>query len=275
MDHPGGPHPSPSSWPASRLHVLPPQPPKRPAPRPRRNPTRSFGRRAAFTAAAASSLAAGAWTFSALRPSPTPPARRLPAARPLLYAAIGASDAVGYGLTNPRRDAWVPQLADQLPQPSQLLNLAIPGATVSQALAQQLPRAIEAKPHLVTVWLVVNDVLEGVPIDRYAADLDALLSRLRASTTAVVAIANAPLPPASLDPRRLPEVVRRGAALAWNTVINTAATKHNAVLVDLYEKWRVAEHPEYIGPDGLHPTVTGNRALAAAFATTLRETGVI
>ena len=269
------------SWPSSQFHVLPPEPV---AAQPResvrgrgaRNGARKgLGRRAAIAVGGGASLAAGGWAFTRLRPPAGASARRLPGARPLVYVAIGASDAVGYGLSNPRRDGWVPQLAEELPQPVRLVTVAVPGATLRQALAQQLPRAVEAQPHFVTVWLVVNDVLEGVTIESYAADLNALLDGLRRSTSAVVAIANAPYPPASLDPWRLPEVVRRGAALAWNGVIQSAANKHGAVLVDLYAKWRVSDHPEYIGPDGLHPTAAGNRALAGAFAATLRETGVI
>src|SRR5687768_6307672 len=103
----------------------------------------------------------------------------LPSIGPVTYVAIGASDAVGFCVRSPRRDGWVPQLASKLPQPVELVNLGVPGSTLRQALEQQLPRAVAAKPDLVTVWLVVNDVLAGVSPQTYAADLDRLLRTLR------------------------------------------------------------------------------------------------
>ena len=227
-------------------------------------------------AAGAGTIAAGWARAGARAGNPAASAgRRLPAVRPLTYVAIGASDAVGYGLAAPRRDGWVPLLARELPQPVRLVNLGVPGSTLRQAIEQQLPRAIEAQPHLVTVWLVVNDVLAGVPLPDYHADLSRLLDALATNTDAVIAIGNAPFPPAGLDPWGLPDAVRRAVALAWNASIAAAARRHRAVLVDLYEQWPVAERPDYLGPDGLHPTAGGYRALAEVFAGTLRAEGVV
>ena len=236
-----------------------------------------WSRRSVFSVLGASagavSLGSG-WELTRRR-EPAGNGPRLPAAGPLTYVAMGASDAVGLGVRTPRRDGWVPVLARELPQPVQLVNLGVPGSTLRQAIDEQLPRAIAAQPDLVTVWLVVNDFLAGVSPVAYAADLDRLLRELRAKTGAVIAIANAPVPPAGLDPWGLPEIARRAVALAWNVPIATAARAHSAVLVDLYGDWPVAEHPEYIGPDGLHPTTGGYRALADVFAATLRSAGVV
>jgi lysophospholipase L1-like esterase len=242
-------------------------------------------------AAAGAGLSAAGWTLLATPTiaNRTAPAsgndagtvargRRLPSTGPLTYVAIGASDATGAGVADPRRDGWVAVFARELPpslQPVRLINLGIPGSTLRRALAEQLPRAVEVQPHLVTVWLVVNDALAGVSLADYAADLDQLLDQLRTRTSAVVAIGNAPYPPASLDPWGLPEAVRRAAAMAWNTVIARAARKHGAVLVDIYTQWPLVEHPEYIGPDGLHPTAAGYRALAGVFHAALRAEGVL
>jgi lysophospholipase L1-like esterase len=182
---------------------------------------------------------------------------------------------VGFGVASPRREGWVPLLARQLPQPVQLVNLGVPGTTLRQALAEQLPRAIRAQPDLITVWLLVNDVLAGVSPTTYGADLDRLLGELRANTSAVVAVGNAPLAPAGLDPWGMPDVARRGITLAWNAVIARAAQKHGAVLVDLHTRWPLADHPDHIGPDGLHPTAAGYRALADAFLAALRQQRVV
>jgi lysophospholipase L1-like esterase len=209
------------------------------------------------------------------QPAGAPLSPPVPLQAPLTYVAIGASDTIGWGTPHRSRDGWVPLLRHALPQPAQSVNLGVGGTTLREALAVQLPRAIEAQPHLVTIWLVVNDVLGGVPLDRYRADLDHLLGALRVQTNAVVAIGNAPYPPARLDPWGFPDLVRRMVAGQWNRVIASAARAHGALVVDLYARWPLDTHPEFIGPDGLHPTAAGYRALADTFLATLREQRVL
>jgi lysophospholipase L1-like esterase len=194
---------------------------------------------------------------------------------PLTYVAIGASDAVGWGVANRGRDGWVPVFQRQLPQPTRLLNLGVGGTLLQNAVDEQLPRAIAAQPDLVTIWLVVNDVIGGVRLDRYRDNLHRLLGELREKTDAVVAIGNVPYPPASLDPWGFPEFVKRTVTGRWNGVIAGAARAHGAVLVDLYRHWPLAQNPHFIGPDGLHPTAAGHHALAETFLTTLRTHGVV
>jgi len=193
----------------------------------------------------------------------------------LTYAAIGASDAIGWGVNDPHRNGWVPTLARELPQPSQLVNLGVGGTRLRDALDQQLPRAIAAQPDLVTIWLAVNDLLGGVPLDRYKADLNRLVGELRTKTNAVIAIGNVPYPPAALDPWGFPDVIKRTVAGVWNMTIAGVARANGALVVDLYRNWPLATHPEFIGPDGLHPTADGYRTLAESFLGTLREHKVL
>src|SRR5438093_687435 len=73
----------------------------------------------------------------------------------------------------------------------------------------------------------------------------------------------------------MPAAQRRALALQWNEAIAGAVQAHDALLVDLFARWPVAQHPEYIGPDGLHPTTAGYRTLAGTFLTVLREQKVV
>ena len=203
-------------------------------------------------------------------PTPTPLVRP-----PLTYVALGASDAAGVGVENPSRDSWVAVLSRLLPQPVRLVNLGIPGVRLSEAMEVELPPALEAKPHLITIWLVVNDVLGGVTLERYRADLDRLLSQLRAGTSARIAIGNVPNAPENMAYLGLPAAERRAVAEGWNATIAAAARTHGATLVDLHRRWPLAQHPEYIGPDRLHPTVIGYRTLAETFLQVLREEGIV
>jgi len=194
---------------------------------------------------------------------------------PLTYVAIGASDAVGVGVEDPERDGWVSVLQRALPQPTRLVNLGIPGMRLGGALAVEVPPAIEARPDLVTIWLAVNDLLGGVALDAYRADLDRLLGGLREGTGAVVALGNVPDAPETRRYLGMEAAERRRVAGAWNETIAAAAERHGAILVDLFARWPSARHSEYIGLDGLHPTALGYRALAETFRSVLREQRVV
>jgi lysophospholipase L1-like esterase len=194
---------------------------------------------------------------------------------PITYVAIGASDAVGVGVDDPERDGWVSVLHRALPRPARLVNLGIPGIRLGAAVAVELPPALEARPDLVTVWLAVNDVLGGVALEAYRADLDRLLGQLASRTRAVVAVGNIPDAPPNGRYLGMAADERRRVAAAWNETIAAAAERHGAILVDLFARWPTARHPEYIGLDGLHPTAAGYRALAETFLATLREQRVV
>ncbi|MGH2601858.1 MAG: SGNH/GDSL hydrolase family protein, partial [Dehalococcoidia bacterium] len=183
-----------------------------------------------------------------------------------LYVAIGASDAVGSGARDPTREGWVPQLHAKMPGGTRLANLGIGGLTIDQALEQVLPVAVDLKPTTVTVWLAVNDLAAGIPLDVYRMDLDALLGTLRQETPARVYVANLP------DLTLLPAFANRDAdelrveVQRWNEAIAASAQSNDVVLVDLFTGWQeLREHPEYISRDGLHPTSRGYRRLAEIF----------
>jgi acyl-CoA thioesterase I len=194
---------------------------------------------------------------------------------PITYVALGASDAAGVGVEDPARDGWVAILARRLPQPTRLVNLGIPGVRLHEAVEVQLPPALESQPQLITIWLVVNDILSGIPVDEYRADLHGLLSELRARTKAQVAIGNVPNAPEGTGYLGLTAAQRRAVSGEWNAAIDAAAKEHDALVVDLHSRWPVIQNPHFIGPDRLHPTAEGYRALAETFHTVLREHGVV
>jgi lysophospholipase L1-like esterase len=239
-------------------------------------PSAVVNRRLLLHAAAALPLAgavacAGDEQVGLADPTVEPPALKAP----LTYLALGASDAAGVGVDEPARDGWVPVLQRLLPQPARLVNLGIPGITLKEAVNVELPPALDAKPHLVTVWLVVNDILGGVTLEDYRADLDRLLGQLKANTTAYVAVGNVPNAPDHSGYLGLGDNQRRALTDAWNAAIAGVVGQHGYTLVDLYQRWPVAEHPEFIGPDGLHPTVDGYRSLAETFLAVLREQRIV
>src|SRR6266576_5990798 len=112
------------------------------------------------------------------------------APRPVVYAAIGASETYGIGAGDPRQ-AW-PQVFtdDVLPRSAVLHNFGIPGATTAQALHDEVPAALAIHPTVVTVWLNVNDLINGVAAQDYEAQLRQLLRALRRGGQARVLVAN-------------------------------------------------------------------------------------
>src|SRR6266516_5381516 len=113
------------------------------------------------------------------------------ASRPLKYVAIGASDTVGVGARDAEHDGWTARFYNALPPGSSLANLGVSGSLLSQAIDQQLPVALAAQPDVVTVWLAVNDLNGRVPLERYTADLDRLLTALKSSDARIL-VGNVP-----------------------------------------------------------------------------------
>jgi acyl-CoA thioesterase I len=192
----------------------------------------------------------------------------------LTYVAIGASDAYGVGTDDPDRTSWPTDLRDAFGPDVHLINLGIPGATVAQALQDELPIAQASEPDVITVWLAVNDLVDNVSLATYTQQLQSLLSALRQDTHARIFVGNVPdltlLPFFSNDdPDALGTQVQQ-----WNRAIAATCDATGAHLVDLFNLWNeLADHPEYISDDGLHPSDIGAQRLAQIFAQAIQDAG--
>ena len=198
-------------------------------------------------------------------PTASPTAPPLSTA-PLTVAAIGASDAFGIGTDQPHTDNWPAVLAGRLSSAAHLVNLGIPGATVALARRDEVPVALSAQPDVIAIFLGINDLDQGVTLAAFEQQLAALVQALRGSTLARIYVANLPdltlLPYfAKDDPLTLEEQVS-----AWNAAIARICTAQGAALVDLHAAWsELANHPNYVSADGLHPSTAGAHRIAAAF----------
>lgn len=190
--------------------------------------------------------------------------------RAIVYAAIGASDTTGVGAPSPERDGWVPKLFRRLPAGSTLVNLGASGALMRDAVAKQLPRALEARPHLVTIWNVVNDLNANVDLVAYERDLDRLLASLIGQTPAQVLIGNCPdlaRVPAYLN-AGIPADMLRREVLKWNGAIQRAVARQpsRVYIVDLYARSdEIDTDPAMVAVDDFHPSARGYTRLAEIF----------
>ena len=215
-----------------------------------------------------------------------------PASAPVVYAAVGASETYGIGAGDRYRQAW-PQVFynDVLPRSAVLYNFGIPGATTAQALHDEVPAAVAVHPTVVTVWLNVNDLINGVAAQDYEAQLRQVLRALRRGGQARVLVANTPdlaqlpayraclpnapaggppcLIPAGFMPT--PQAVAAAVA-AYNAAISDAVKLEGATLVDLnLNDSQLSQHPEWISADGFHPSTQGYAVIAKQFEDAYRR----
>lgn len=211
-----------------------------------------------------------------------PPAETGPAP---VYVSVGASETTGAGSDQPLRDGWPRVLhRSALPPGSIHVNMGIPGATVAQALTEEVPTTLEARPALVTVWLNVNDLVRGVSVADYERQLDTLVRQLRRGGVTRVLVANTPpldqLPAYQLG-RILTDVPAPAAVQAlvaeYNEVIARVVQRHGALLVDLHAAAMAARaagsEASLISGDGFHPSTAGHARIAEVFADVLKASG--
>ena len=227
---------------------------------------------------------------------PTTIAPAAPGSAPL-YISVGASETTGVGSEVPLREAWPRVLyRDSMPAGTVFVNMGIPGATVAQALQFEVPRTVDQKPAIVTVWLNVNDIIAGVPVADFERDLGTLVRQLRRGGATRVLVANTPPidhlpayracrpdPPAAAPPCRAPngdlpppDEVNQAVA-DYNAATARIVDREGASLVDLFAvgmRSRAAGIEDaLVSPDGFHPNAGGYQLVATAFAEVLRKTG--
>jgi len=185
----------------------------------------------------------------------------------LTLVVMGASDAFGIGTYDPDRENWPTLLAQALPQPTHLVNLGIPGATLGQAQQEELPVAVGQQANILVMWLAVNDIIANVPLSTYSAQLRATLATLhQRSPQTHIFVGNVP------DLTQIPYFYAddpdtlHAEVTAWNAAIAQACAVEHATLADIYSGWgQIGYHPGFISSDGLHPSEIGAQALASYF----------
>jgi acyl-CoA thioesterase I len=218
------------------------------------------------------------WSWAVRRPATPDTANLSPA--PLVYAAIGASDVVGIGATDPSAESWVNALHAMMPPNTRFVRLGRGGITLREANRLEVPQAVAAHPDIVTLWNCVNDALRGVPLSDYMKDLRSALDKLTRETNASIVVLNVPdistLMAQNLDSQQ--EAMIRGGVQQWNKAIATTAAEYGGrvSVVDLFSvSDEIAEHPEYISPDNFHPSTTGYRRLAEIVWKTIEHDGLL
>jgi acyl-CoA thioesterase-1 len=171
------------------------------------------------------------------------------------YVALGDSYTIGTAVGEAER--WPNQLTVRLPALELVANLGVNGFTSRNLIDVELPQLDELRPELVSVLIGVNDVVQGVPAEAYAANvariLDAVVARVGAGRVFVVTTPDYTVTPAGAD---YGDPATQSAAIrASNAVITELATGRGIPVVDIFDiSLEAAEDRSLVAEDGLHPS---------------------
>lgn len=175
----------------------------------------------------------------------------------LRYVALGDSYTIGTSVAEHER--WPNQLVDALgPEPPTLRlvgNLAVNGYTSQDVIDRQLPALDALRPEFVSLLVGVNDVVQGVPPDRFrknaAEILDALVARLPPERVLVVATPDYTVTPQGADYGD--PAARAAGIVEHNGILERLATERAIAWVDVhYVSLRAGRDRSLVASDGLH-----------------------
>ncbi|OBA94721.1 lysophospholipase [Mycobacteriaceae bacterium 1482268.1] len=155
-------------------------------------------------------------------------------------------------------------MLDELQPGLRYANLAIRGRRIRDVLDDQLPRALEMRPDLISVCVGMNDITRpGLQFDRALADLGRLHERLAQSGATVVTTTFPDIAQIVPIGRILTSRMQR-----TNETIAAAADRYGFRLVDLYHAPSMVQ-PDVWSEDRVHGSTKGHMLFAAAAAEAL------
>ncbi len=153
---------------------------------------------------------------------------------------LGDSLSAAYNM--PTEQGWVAQLAERLGPNATVVNAAITGDTTASARAR-LPQALERhQPNLVIIALGGNDGLRGVSLTAFEQNLTAMITTVR-QTGANVVLAGV----------RLPSNYGNAFIQRFLDVYARVAHETDVTFIPRLLEG-VADHPELMQDDGIHPS---------------------
>jgi lysophospholipase L1-like esterase len=181
---------------------------------------------------------------------------------PGIDAFVAIGDSFTEGLNDPDPGGgfrgWADRVAGALSaqRPGfRYANLAIRGKLLGQVIAEQLPRAVELAPDLVSLAAGGNDILHGTDVDVLASEFEPVVAKLQAAGCRVLIFTG-------FDPRMFPVIrLLRGRIAAYNMHLRGIADDYGCDLVDLWSM-RVLKDTRAWSPDRLHLTTEGHRRVA-------------
>lgn len=181
------------------------------------------------------------------------------------YTAVGDSFTEGVGDPGPDGTfvGWADRLAvllsDEHPESSggfRYANLAVRGRLLDQIVAEQVPRAVELAPDLVSFCAGGNDIL------RPGGDPDAIAERFEAAVAELAAAVGTVLVCTGFDTRGVP-VLRhlRGKIATYTAHVRAIADRYDCPVLDLWSLRSVQDRRAW-SEDRLHLSPEGHTRVA-------------
>ncbi|MFI1469008.1 SGNH/GDSL hydrolase family protein [Streptomyces wuyuanensis] len=186
------------------------------------------------------------------------------------YAAIGDSFTEGVGDPGPdgRFVGWADRLAvlldDRLPEHTfRYANLAVRGRLLDQIVEEQVPRAKELAPALVTFCAGGNDII------RPGSDPDDVAERFERAVAELAASVGTVMVTTGFDTRGVP-VLRhlRGKIATYTAHVRAIADRYDCPVLDLWSLKSVQDRRAWDG-DRLHLSPEGHTRVALRAAQVL------
>jgi lysophospholipase L1-like esterase len=190
------------------------------------------------------------------------------------YAAVGDSFTEGVGDPGPDGAfvGWADRLAALLadrraalapPGDFRYANLAVRGRLLDQVIAEQVPRAVELAPELVTFCAGGNDIL------RPGSDPDALAERFEGAVRDLRAVVGTVLVCTGFDTRGVPVLgLLRGKIAMYNAHIRAVADRYDCPVLDLWSLRAIRDRRAW-SEDRLHLSSEGHARVALRAAQVL------
>jgi acyl-CoA thioesterase-1 len=187
-------------------------------------------------------------------PETRPPAAASPAVedrRPVIVA-FGDSLSAGHGRAAEHSyPDFLQKELDRRGYSYRVVNAGVGGDTTGSGLAR-LDTVIALRPSIVILEFGGNDGLRGLPVAAARANLDEMITALRAAGIRVV------LAGMKLPPNYGPDYTRE-----FERIYPELAAKHRIPLIPFLLEG-VAGTAGFMQNDGIHPTAQGNRRVAAS-----------
>lgn len=189
---------------------------------------------------------------------PTEVSTRVPGPAAVRYVALGDSYTIGTSVGTHER--FPNQLVDRLAGHVDLelvANLGVNGYTSDDLITDELPEVPALEPDFVTLLIGVNDVVRGVRMSRYQANVDLILGKILAEVPAdrIVALS---IPDYTLTPQggAFGDPAQQSAAIAEaNEIMRASAELRGIAFVDIsVVANRAAADRTLVANDGLHPS---------------------
>ena len=177
------------------------------------------------------------------------------------YVPVGDSLTIGLGVEE--KDRWPNILSDHLIREGidihLVVNPAVSGYMVKDAMKMELAVVGEVKPDLVTVLIGANDTFRFKEAKKYRLELRDLLNKLQPMMTDPSNIVLITIPDYTVSPtfRRYPNEEMVSLIKEYNEVIWEEGEERGLTVVDIFPlSQTMTSEADYIS-DGLHPSAQG------------------